>query len=708
MVMKLNDFVCTGDPCMSGMNLTLKTRLMVFGMLLAVLPLSINLGIVLYKNEKMSYRAAQESQALSYAQIDQTITAVHALCATQHEQLTAMLKGSLQFFRQYLEHAGGVTLLDNETTNWAGRGTLKEPPQSVALPRLVIGSTALEQNSLQNFFDTTLETISRETGVGYFLFQKMNDQDSLLLVAATSTARAPTGFYIPARMPDGTASPVITTVGAGERFFGRIAIAGAWYEASCEPVQDVGRHPVGMLCSGMRLDNMTSLRNRIMSIRLGSTGYVFVLDSHGTYVISKGGLRDGENLWEVRDEEGKYPVREIITKAHALQPGAIATHRFLWKGAGDEKPRMRFAKIMYFKPWDWVICAGSYEDEFQQVGQHIKTVGTESSRMQMLVGLLTLLTAVLVWYRIAHNLSLSISSAVASLRTTSAHLPLVADQVAAASQHMAQSTNEQAASIEETSSSLEEMASMTSRNAENCIIAKKISDDAVQALQTGTQTMHRLCAAIERIKASSDRTAKIIKTIDEIAFQTNLLALNAAVEAARAGDAGKGFGVVAEEVRNLAHRSAGAAKDTQQLIEESQQNADEGVAISGDMKSLLKNIGDCITRMQTLVSEVSAASIEQSQGIQQLNGAVSSLDTTAQSNAANAQEAASAAQELVTSAQQLDGVVQSLVALVCTDQRKPLLSAMTLPAAATGETAPANLPKQIPNRSQYKEYRIHK
>ena len=176
--------------------------------------------------------------------------------------------------------------------------------------------------------------------------------------------------------------------------------------------------------------------------------------------------------------------------------------------------------------------------------------------------------------------------------------------------------------------------------------------------------MSRMGEAIGKIKSSSDQTAKIIKTIDEIAFQTNLLALNAAVEAARAGDAGKGFAVVAEEVRNLAQRSAEAAKNTASLIEESQQNADNGVAVSRKWAGILTQIVESVQKLTQLIGEVSAASQEQSKGIEQIGTAVTQMDKLTQSNAANAEESASASEELAAQAKELGDMVQMLVGIV--------------------------------------------
>jgi methyl-accepting chemotaxis protein len=235
----------------------------------------------------------------------------------------------------------------------------------------------------------------------------------------------------------------------------------------------------------------------------------------------------------------------------------------------------------------------------------------------------------------------------------------VSMQISAGSQSLAQGASEQAGSLQQVSSSLQEMTAMTRQNAANVKEAKRLSENTRANVEKAVESMKRLSEAIARIKASSDATAKIVKTIDEIAFQTNLLALNAAVEAARAGEAGKGFAVVAEEVRNLAMRSAEAAKNTTNMIDESVRNADGGVVISKEVLRNFEEINTQVRKVGEVMAEIAAASEQQDQGINQINTAADQMNQVTQQTAANAEESAASAEELSGQAQEMKSMVAS-------------------------------------------------
>jgi methyl-accepting chemotaxis protein len=246
-----------------------------------------------------------------------------------------------------------------------------------------------------------------------------------------------------------------------------------------------------------------------------------------------------------------------------------------------------------------------------------------------------------------------------------------AGQVSTASKSLAEGASEQAASLEETSASLEEISSMTQRNAESAGKAKTLSNQTRQAAESGAASMDEMKQAMDAIKASSASIAKIVKTIDEIAFQTNILALNAAVEAARAGEAGAGFAVVADEVRSLAQRSAQSAKETAVKIEDSVSRSDRAVRISSKVAQSFEEIVAKARGVDELVAEIATGSNEQSQGIAQVAVAVSKMDRVTQSNATCAEQSAAASAELNAQSDSMRDSVASLVELVGATNRGP-------------------------------------
>ncbi len=253
---------------------------------------------------------------------------------------------------------------------------------------------------------------------------------------------------------------------------------------------------------------------------------------------------------------------------------------------------------------------------------------------------------------------------ISQLKESSSQVASASSQVSSASQHLAEGASEQASSLEETSASLEELSSMTRQNADNASEAKAARNEAYKSLMAASRAMKETIEAMGRIRSSGEETAKIIKTIDEIAFQTNLLALNAAVEAARAGEAGAGFAVVADEVRNLAMRSAEAAKSTQDLIEKTVDDISKGSELlektNGAFEETVKNN----KQVGGLIDEIAVASEEQAKGIEQINKAVSEMDKVVQQTASNAQQSASASGQLHAQAEEMRKVVDELVRLV--------------------------------------------
>lgn len=231
---------------------------------------------------------------------------------------------------------------------------------------------------------------------------------------------------------------------------------------------------------------------------------------------------------------------------------------------------------------------------------------------------------------------------VAKIRDAADFIDSSSQEIASGNNNLSQRAEQQAASLEETAASMEELTSTVKANADNAKQANEVTNAARQLAEKGGEVVNSAVSAMQEINESSNKIAEIIGVIDEIAFQTNLLALNASVEAARAGEHGRGFSVVATEVRNLAQRSANAAKQSKELIQNSVQKVRTGTAYVNETGTALNEIVESVKKVGNIVGQIAAASAEQSAGIEQVNQAVAQMDDITQQNAALAEQASAA------------------------------------------------------------------
>jgi methyl-accepting chemotaxis protein len=242
---------------------------------------------------------------------------------------------------------------------------------------------------------------------------------------------------------------------------------------------------------------------------------------------------------------------------------------------------------------------------------------------------------------------------VTSVRTNSEHVASASAQISQGNNDLSSRTEEQASALEQTAASMEELSSTVRLNADNAVQANQLAKSASAVAATGGEVVGQVVDTMRGINDSSKKIVDIIGVIDGIAFQTNILALNAAVEAARAGEQGRGFAVVAAEVRTLAQRSAGAAKEIKSLIADSVERVGAGSALVDRAGLTMQEVVSAISRVTDVVGEISAASSQQSAGVSQVGEAVVQMDQTTQQNAALVEQAAAAAESLKMQAQQL-------------------------------------------------------
>ncbi|HEY0681215.1 MAG TPA: methyl-accepting chemotaxis protein [Steroidobacter sp.] len=284
---------------------------------------------------------------------------------------------------------------------------------------------------------------------------------------------------------------------------------------------------------------------------------------------------------------------------------------------------------------------------------------------------------------------------ISTTKSLSASMSSGALQIARGNDDLNQRTQEQAAALEETASSMEEMTATVKQNADNARQANQLSSNARSHAEKGGQVVQRAVGAMEEINASSRKIADIIGVIDEIAFQTNLLALNAAVEAARAGEQGRGFAVVASEVRSLAQRSASAAKEIKDLINDSVGKVRAGTELVDESGRTLTDIMEAVKKVSDIVAEIAAASEEQAQGIDQVNNAVAQMDSMTQQNAALVEEASAASKSLE---QQGQGLVAQVGQFRTADHVSSHVAAPVVAVKPIASVKPLKQPASKPNK----------
>ncbi|MBN2040494.1 MAG: Cache 3/Cache 2 fusion domain-containing protein [Spirochaetes bacterium] len=687
---------------------SIKFKIILLSTVSAFLIVFVFLLVIIIQKDNANEKVTVETKKMLKQNLSLISRNIYYQTETLHEILLSEVHNGLKVAWKILNIAGTVSIDNNSYIKWEAVNQFTKSKKNISMPKMRIGSKLIQKNTSFDKESPFVDEISNLVGGTATIFQRINEAGDMLRICTSVRKLDDTraiGTYIPVINPDGTKNTVIDSVLSGHTYIGSAFVVNSWYLTAYEPIYDYKKTIVGVLYYGIRQEKTKALRNSILQTRFGKTGHVYVLNakgnSKGNYVISEDSARDGENILDAEDSSGKSFIKSIIQKAENLNKDEVSFETYSVKEDGGQSARMKTVAITYFEPWDWIIAAEAFDDDYNDVNNKIESAINSITAWGSIIALIILAGVIfgslIVTNRItdpvkkilslAHNLTKgdldltkrlhldsrdevgqlafkinefidSIHKVVVQVTNGTEYLTRSIQEIAESNQDMSQRTSEQAASLEEIRSKVEETTSAIALNADNIQEVSNLSGKNRLLTDTGTEVVEETRQAIDEINQSSKQIADIIITINEIAFQTNLLALNASVEAARAGEQGRGFAVVAGEVRNLAQRAANASKDIEKLISNSSEKVEKGLKLSSRNEEVFKEIKESINEINKRIKEVSATSQEQKESVILINNAISEIESMTQQNASIIEETASASEEMSSQSMDLLAIVE--------------------------------------------------
>ena len=388
---------------------------------LVILSIASSLGILLVvfittwiNSEKIKANAKSEIEHLVDTQLNALSSSVYNLAHQIDVQLDERLSSNIENFKQLIRLNGGISI-SGTLPNIKAINQFTKKESIVTIPSLAVGGKQIPFVKDKSKPVILVDEISKKFNVAATIFVRMNEEGDMLRLATsvlTKDGNRAVGTFIPRTMSDGGANKVVSAILQGNDYIGSAFVVDRWYQTKYSPIRDVNGKVIGMIFVGISLEDVEGLKQAFYEMKFGESGYVFVLigsgDRKGEYFISMDGKRDGENIWEAKDPEGKFVIQDIIKIAKETPEGSVSKYTYFWQNKGEEHPREKFALVQYFKDFDWVIGTTAYFDEIYQTSDIVQSGITEILIYTIIFGLIIAILVVVVSGYFAQKLSNSV------------------------------------------------------------------------------------------------------------------------------------------------------------------------------------------------------------------------------------------------------------------------------------------------------------